>query len=328
MHCQHSRSIVPHRASPVLGLALVAIAAHAGAVPATATATATVRTEKSHATMQQVLAASKPSDWRALDPAQTLVMTLPQGRVVIELAPTFAPRHVANIEALARAHFFDGLTINRVQDDFVTQWGDADSDIPSKARPLPADARIAMPDEYQRSAIGLDFTRLPDGDVYAPQAGFVDGFPVGRDPRTNTAWLLHCYGMVGVGRDDPPDNGSGAELYAVIGQAPRQLDRNITVVGRVVQGMHLLAALPRGGGDLGFYRDPAHRTRILSVRLAGKLPLADRPRLEVLRTDTATFAALVEARRDRSESWFVRPAGRISVCNVPLPVRVTPAPKP
>ena len=317
MHFQHSRSIAHRRASPALCLALVAIAAHAGAAPATAA--------RPHATMQQVLAASKPSDWRALDPARTLVMTLPQGRVVIELAPAFAPRHVANIEALARAHFFDGLTINRVQDDFVTQWGDADSDNPAKARPLPADARAILPDEYERSAAGLDFTRLPDGDVYAPQVGFADGFPAGRDPRTNTAWLLHCYGMVGVGRDNPPDNGSGAELYAVIGQAPRQLDRNIAVVGRVVQGMHLLAALPRGGGDLGFYRDPAHRTRILDVRLASELPPAQRPRLETLRTDTATFAALVQSRRDRSESWFVRPAGRISVCNMPLPVRAMPA---
>ncbi|MDE2177027.1 MAG: peptidylprolyl isomerase [Xanthomonadaceae bacterium] len=320
MHLQHFRSGARRRATPALCLALVAIAAQAGAVPALAA--------HPHATMQQVLAASRPSDWRSLDPAQTLVMTLPQGRVVIELAAQFAPRHVANIEALARAHFFDGLTINRVQDDFVTQWGDADSDLPAKARPLPADARAAMPDEYQRSAVGLDFTRLPDGDVYAPQVGFADGFPVGRDPRTDTAWLLHCYGMVGVGRDNPPDNGSGAELYAVIGQAPRQLDRNITVVGRVVAGMHLLAALPRGGGNLGFYRDPAHRTRILGVRLASELPRAERPRLEVLRTGTATFAALIAARRDRSESWFVRPAGRISVCNVPLPVRVAPAPKP
>ena len=322
MHTEHSRSTTRRRASSALWLTLAVIAAHAGAVPATAT------TEKSHATMQQVLAASRPSDWRALDPARTLVMILPQGRVVIELAPQFAPRHAANIEALARAHFFDGLTINRVQDDFVTQWGDANSDNPAKARPLPADARAILPDEYQRSAAGLDFTRLPDGDVYAPQVGFADGFPVGRDPRTNTAWLLHCYGMIGVGRDNPPDNGSGAELYAVIGQEPRQLDRNITVVGRVVQGMHLLAALPRGGGDLGFYRDPAHRTRILSVRIASELPLAERPRLEVLRSDTATFTALIEARRDRSESWFVRPAGRISVCNVPLPVRMTPATKP
>ena len=323
MHTEHPRPHSRRRRSQLMTALLATIAACAtiaNAAPATAA--------QPHATMQQVLATSKPSDWRALDPAQTLVMTLPQGRVVIELAPAFAPRHVANIEALARAHFFDGLTINRVQDDFVTQWGDADSDIPSKARPLPADARAILPDEYERSAAGLDFTRLPDGDVYAPQVGFADGFPVGRDPRTHTAWLLHCYGMVGVGRDNPPDNGSGAELYAVIGQSPRQLDRNIAVIGRVVQGMHLLAALQRGGGDLGFYRDPAHRTRILSVRVANELPLADRPQLEVLRTDTATFAALIEARRDRSESWFVRPAGRISVCNVPLPVRMTPAAKP
>ena len=316
MHTEHPRSRSRHR-SALLAPLLAACVVQAGA--------ATAIDATPHATLQQVLAASRPSDWRALDPARMLVITLPQGRVVIELAPAFAPRHVANIEVLARAHFFDGLTINRVQDDFVTQWGDANSDNPAKARPLPANARAALPDEYERNAAGLHFTRLPDGDVYAPQVGFVAGLPVGRDPRTHKAWLLHCYGMVGVGRDNPPDSGSGAELYAVIGQAPRQLDRNIAVVGRVVAGMRLLAAMPRGGGDLGFYRDPAHRTRILAVRLASTLPAAERPRLEVLRTGTPTFARLIEARRDRSESWFVRPAGRISVCNVPLPVRTLPA---
>src|SRR6267378_2392330 len=44
--------------------------------------------------MAEILAASKPSDWRAPDPENTLYMDLPAGRVVVELAPDFAPRHV------------------------------------------------------------------------------------------------------------------------------------------------------------------------------------------------------------------------------------------
>ncbi len=277
--------------------------------------------------MEQILATAPASAWRKLDPAHLLVMRLPQGRVVIELAPRFAPAHVANIETLARAHYWNGLAITRVQDDFVTQWGDPNADT-AQRRALPAGLPRTLPAEYERAAAGLDFTRLPDGDVYAPEVGFVHGFPVGENPRTRHAWLLHCYGMVGVGRDNPPDTGNGAELYVVIGQAPRQLDRNIAVVGRVVQGMDLLSALPRGHGPLGFYRDAAHRTRILSMRMVNTLPATRRPRLQALRTDTPTFTALIAARRNRRNPWFVRPAGRIGVCNVPLPVRELPPPAP
>ena len=75
-------------------------------------------------TMQQVLDASAPADWRRPDPAHTLYLDLPAGRVVIELAPIFAPHHVANIETLAHEHYFDGLAILRAQDNFVVQWGD------------------------------------------------------------------------------------------------------------------------------------------------------------------------------------------------------------
>ncbi|MCE5234091.1 MAG: peptidylprolyl isomerase [Mizugakiibacter sp.] len=275
-------------------------------------------------TMQEVLDASKPSDWRPLDPAHTLYMDLAAGRVVIELAPAFAPLHAANIETLARAHYWDGLAILRVQDDFVAQWGDPEAEHADKRRPL-GEARATLPPEFTRTAAGLPFTRLPDGDVYAPEVGFSDGFPAARDPRSGEAWLAHCYSMVGAGRDNDVQSGPGTELYAVIGQAPRQLDRNIAVVGRVVQGMELLAALPRGGGALGFYEQPRQRVPILRVRLAADVPAPQRTNLEVLRTDTATFAALVESRRNRRDDWYKVPAGRIGLCNVPIPVRAAPS---
>lgn len=270
----------------------------------------------SHAkTMQEVLADSKPSDWRKLDPQNTLYMELATGRVIIELAPEFAPRHTANLHTLVSERYFDGLAFMRVQDNFVAQWGDADG-----KKPL-GTARKTLAPEFTRRVEGLTFVALPDSDTYAPQTGFANGFPAARDPSTGDAWLVHCYGVVGVGRDNAVDSGGGTELYAVIGHAPRQLDRNITVVGRVVRGIELLSSLPRGTGALGFYERAEQRVPIERVRLAADVPENERTKLEVLRTDTDTFTQLIEARRNRRDEWYKVPAGRIDVCNVPLPVR-------
>ncbi len=213
------------------------------------------------ATMAGVLAASKPSDWRSLSPENTLYLDLTNGRVVIELAPAFAPLHVANVKALMREHYFDGLAIIRCQDNYVTQWGDPDADKPDRKRKIQS-AKVTLPPEFDREVDPkLPFTVLPDGDVYAPEVGFSEGFPIARDSKSGKMWLIHCYGMVGAGRDEPVDSGGGTELYAVIGQAPRHLDRNVTLLGRVVQGMELLSSVPRGKKTMGFY-DEAQRIPI------------------------------------------------------------------
>ena len=272
--------------------------------------------------MAEALADSKPSDWRALDPENTLYLELTNGRVIIELAPAFAPRHVANVKALAREHYFDGLAIIRAQDNYVVQWGDPNAENAALARKI-EHAQRTIPAEFDRALDRkLPFTRLPDGDVYAPEVGFSDGFPVARDKRNGKMWLVHSYGMVGSGRDDAADSGGGTELFAVIGQAPRHLDRNDTLIGRVVQGIELLSTLPRGTGNMGFYEKPDQCIPIKSTRVAADVPAADRTELEVLRTDTTTFQQLIEARRNRREKWFHVPAGKIEIVNVPLPVRL------
>jgi peptidylprolyl isomerase len=266
-------------------------------------------------TMAEVIAASKSSDWRALDPENTVYMDLPAGRVVIELAPQFAPQHAANVRALVREGFFDGLAIIRSQDNYVVQWGDPDD------KRQPTKAKATLPAEFSRAARGLNFTALPDPDTYAPQTGFVDGFPAARDSENGTAWAVHCYGMVGAGRDVDVNSGGGTSLYAVSGHAPRQLDRNITLLGRVVQGMELLSATPRGPAPMGFYEKREQDTPIRRVRMAADVPEGERVKLEVMRTDTQTFTDLIESRRNRRDDWYKVPAGRIDVCNVPLPVR-------
>ena len=275
-------------------------------------------------TMDEILAAAPADAWRTPAPDNLLVMTLDSGRVVIELSPGHAPQHVANLRTLAREGWFDGLTINRAQDNFVVQWGDANAEDPAKAKSL-GSAKAALPAEFDTAIReGLAFTRLPDVDGWAPQVGFSAGFPVGRDPSAGRQWLAHCYATVGAGRGNAPDSSNGTELYVVIGQAPRQLDRNITTVGRVLDGMHRLSALPRSLAPGGFYAQPALRTPIRRIALASALPEAERPRLQVMDTGSASLEALVEARRNRTDAWYLRKAGHIDLCNVPIPVRALP----
>ena len=275
-------------------------------------------------TVAEVIERSGATDWRPLVPADTLVMELADprsGPIVIELAPRFAPRHVENIRTLAHEGFFDGLAVVRVQDNYVAQWGDPDAESTDKARSL-GTAQRKLPAEFSVPLKGLPLTRLPDIDGWAPVTGFVDGMPVAADPRSGRAWLTHCYGMVGAGRDMAVDSSNGSELYAVIGQAPRGLDLNITVVGRVLQGIQALASLPRGTAEMGFYAQPEQRSSIRRVRLLADMPDAERPAIEVMRTDTATWRALLDARRVRREEWFVHSPRHINVCNATVPVRV------
>jgi peptidylprolyl isomerase len=276
-------------------------------------------------TSAEVLAKSMPSDWRTLDPENTLYMELPAGRVIIELAPDFAPNHVANVKALAREKYYDGLSILRVQDNYVAQWGDPDAEKPVRARKMTNASRTLAPEFDRALDPALPFTKLPDGDVYAPEVGWTKGFPVARDPKLGRTWLAHCYAMVGAGRDTAPDSGGGAELYAIIGHAPRHLDRNVTLLGRIVQGIELLSALPRGSGPMGFYERAEQRVPIKSVRVAADLPEKERTSLELLRTDTPLFGEWIESRRNRREDWYAAQAGKIELCNVPLPVRVAKA---
>ncbi|HWA63575.1 MAG TPA: peptidylprolyl isomerase [Caulobacteraceae bacterium] len=285
--------------TPIMAAPLMAAAAEPAKTPSAA----------------EILAASPASDWRPIDPADTVYLDLPAGRVIIELAPDFAPNHVANIKALARAHYFDGAYVVRSQDNYVVQWSQ-----PDEKKPLGA-AQKTLKAEFDRPAAGLPFTQLPDADTYAPQTGFSGSFGAARDPAEGRAWLTHCYGLVGAGRDNDADSGGGTELYAVTGSAPRNLDRNVTLVGRVVQGMEVLSVMPRGTGDLGFYEKPEQRIPITRIVVAADLPPAEQVKLETLRTDSPTFAQLIEARRHRHDDWYKYSSGHTDVCSVLVPVR-------
>lgn len=277
-------------------------------------------------TRKQILDQSQAAEWRTLDADNMLVMMLEGDRkVVIELAPDWAPAHVANIKTLVKQHYFDNTSVYRVQDNFVAQWGDPNADDAQKAKPM-GQAKTELPAEFTRATSdNFEFTLLPDGDLYAPEVGFSQSMPVARNRLADKAWLAHCYGMVGVARNADPRSGSGNTLYVPIGQAPRRLDHQLAVVGRVIEGMQWLSALPRGPEPMGVYEDPEQRTKVVSIRLASSLPASARPQLQVLRSDSESFQRLVESVRNRQGDFYRFPVGHVGLCSVPLPARAIPA---
>ena len=285
----------------------------------------------------EIVAAAKAEEWVAIAQDDLLVMDLPPiakekpRRVVIQLMPApFSQGWVGNIRKLAAAKFWDGTSINRVQDNYVVQWGDA-----TEKKVLPEGLAVVPEIEYSQVESKQDIEILADAaadnmasgdnqrfvqlvnDTYAEYTVVAGGFPVASSD--GNRWPTHCYGMVGVGRNLSPDTGTGAELYTVIGHAPRHLDRNIALVGRLIEGIEHLSSLPRGTGALGFYEKEEERTPIQSVRMGNEV--AGLPAFEYLSTESQSFAAYADARANRRDPFFIRPAGGADICNIPVPVR-------
>ena len=271
-------------------------------------------------TPTDIVTAAPASAWRTIPAEDLLVMNLEGGaRVVIQLAPAFAPVHVSNIRKFATANYWQGAAVYRVQDNYVAQWG-----INEAKRALSSGAVAHPPAEYVRSPRDLNIVPLGSPDPYAASVGFADGWPVARY-KDGTVSLTHCYGTVGVGRDLHPDTGTGGELYAIIGHATRQLDRNIAIVGRVIEGIDHLSSLKRGTETMGFYKEGSVARSITGVTLASTLPAATRPSFQYLDTASPSFARYVQVRKNRNDSFYRVPAGGVDVCNVSVPVRSTPA---
>jgi peptidylprolyl isomerase len=299
----------------------------------------------------EIVAAAPAKDWVAIAHSDLLVMDLPADakgkprRVVIQLMPPpFSQGWIGNIRKLAAAHWWDGTSVNRVQDNYVVQWGDVTEKkaLPAGLVTLQEIGYLARRDQQANAVRKREIKRLEDevsplakqgkwkefserigrppvGDVYAVATGFYDGWPYGTDKDDKQIWPIHCYAMVGVGRNLSPDTGSGAELYTVIGHAPRHLDRNIALVGRVIEGIEHLSSLPRGTGALGFYEKAEERVPIQSVRIGADVK--DLPSFQYLSTESVSFANYADARANRRDPFFIRPAGGADICNIPVPVR-------
>ena len=256
--------------------------------------------------------------WRQLDPDNTVFMELPVGRVVIELNPVFAPDTVAQFKRLVQSRFYGGLGFYRVIDGFVAQGGDG-SDLGEISEVPLIDAEFEI--DWKNE---LPFTLVQKPDLFAAETGFIDGFAAARDAKHKKAWLTHCPGVVAMARNDDADS-SRTDFYIVIGQAPRYLDRNLNIFGRVVDGMEFVQQINRGPvGNNGVFQDETASTRIQSMKLSSEFPAEEQLKVFVMDTNSNAFASLLDDRRARKQKFFHhQPPPVLDVCQVPVGGRVT-----
>jgi len=256
--------------------------------------------------------------WRQVDPDNTVFMELPEGRVVIELNPLFAPKTVAQFERLVQSRFYDGLSFYRVIDGFVAQGGDGSDLGEISEEPLiDAEFEIDWSDD-------LPFVPVQKPDLFAPETGFIDGFAAARDLKHRKVWLTHCPGVIAMARNEDADS-SRTDFYIVIGQAPRYLDRNLSIFGRVVDGMEVVQQIHRGPAtNNGVFQDETASTRIRSMKMLSEFPREDRLKVYVMDTNSKAFQNLLDDRRTRKQKFFHhQPPPVLDVCQVPVGSRLT-----
>tara|TARA_R110002167_G_scaffold310429_1_gene515309 strand:+ start:34445 stop:35314 length:870 start_codon:yes stop_codon:yes gene_type:complete len=254
--------------------------------------------------------------WRALDLNNTILLTLPHGNVVIELAPQFSPKHVAQFSALVKKSFYDGTKFYRVIDGFVAQAGPKDGGEKDKSVPILAIEGQFLLDEKQ------PFTPVQSNDLFALKTGFKDGFALASN-NNDSAWLTHCPGTLAMARGNEADSAS-SHFYFVIGQAPRYLDKIMTIFGRVVYGMQHIQAIKRTSTIEGEYAvDSREHTPIVSMKLMSDVPKKDRIIIEVENTESTNFTERLVKRRARPDAFFYKkPPTVLDVCQVPIRSRL------
>jgi len=264
---------------------------------------------------------SADSTWRKLELKDTVLLTLPHGKVVIELAPQFSPKHVAQFIDLTRQGFYDSTKFYRVIDGFVAQAGPKDGSDKDKSVPL-----LAMESQWQTDK-SWSFTPVQTQDLFAQQTGFKDSFAIAyqadEKQGSGKAWLTHCPGALAMARGNEADSAS-SHFYFVIGQAPRYLDDIMTIFGRVVYGMQHVQAIQRTEVIEGEYAvDHRNFTQIVSMQLMSDVPKAEQIHLEVENTESPVFAERLVKRRTRDAAFFYKkPPQVLDVCQIPIRSRL------
>jgi peptidylprolyl isomerase len=263
-------------------------------------------------------AASEPL-WREVAPENLVFLELAEGRIAIELNPRFAPKTVRQFRQLLEQRFYDGLGFYRVIDGFVAQGGDgSDLGRQSNIPLIEAEFEIEWSDDLRYAPVERE------ADMFADETGFIDGFAVGRDLEKNSAWLLHCPGVVAMARGEGRDS-SRTDFYFVIGQAPRYLDRNLNVFGRVIGGMDVVQKIARGpAANNGIIENDTQMSRIRRAWLASAMSEDEELKGLVMDTQSDGFEHLLKDRRKRRQAWFQhRPPEVLDVCQVPVGSTIT-----
>ena len=106
----------------------------------------------------QIIEQANAAEWIAIPAEDTLVMTLapdsdgnPREVIIQLMPPPFSEGWVHNIKLLARSGWYDGVSVNRVQDNYVVQWGDPNHDNPEsegEKKELPDGLMVMGEDDY------------------------------------------------------------------------------------------------------------------------------------------------------------------------------------
>lgn len=260
--------------------------------------------------MFEIATAQTPDarNWRQVDPENTLYIDTVHGRIVVELYPEIAPRHVERIKMLTRAGYYDGLIFHRVIDNFMAQTGD----------PLgTGEGASSLPDlrEEFRFRRGPDMPFVEAATQGGARLGFYKALPIESQPDAQMAVTadgrvaanaLHCPGVVSMARAENP-NSANSQFFIM--RAPNSdLDKRYSIFGRVVWGQDAVMNIAIGN-------PPPNPDRMLAVRVAADLPEGERAPIYVLRTDGPRFRELIDDTRRERRADF-------SVCDVQIPARV------
>ncbi|SEL78456.1 peptidylprolyl isomerase [Colwellia chukchiensis] len=261
-------------------------------------------------------AKQKKDEWRTVALENMVLLTLPHGEVVIELAPQFSPKHVQQFSRLIQSGHYDGNKFYRVIDGFVAQAGPEYNSRVDRQVPL-----LALEGEWATDK-DWSFTLVQSPDLFAEQTGFKDGFAIAHNVSEQKAWLAHCPGVVAMARGNDADSGS-SHFYITIGQAPRYLDRIMSIFGRVIYGMQHVQALTRTAaieGDKAV--DSQQHTPIVSMKMMSDVAPEKQIHLQVKNTDSALFATKLAERLARKSAFFFKqPPQVLDVCQTPVLTR-------
>lgn len=260
------------------------------------------------------------NEWRTPNPDNLVYMQLEDGIVVIELAPFVAPKQVKRFIDRIREGYYTNTDFYRVIDGFVAQGGDMSEKKESTY------SSVLNAEFSRKIANQSDFLIIQKPDFKAPQTGFLNGFAAGQDPRTDEEWLLHCPGVIGFARNNEPEWVNG-DFYITLGQAPRHLDRNMTILGKVIYGMPIVQSINRAkmSAEEGIIEEQNKRTIINSINMANDIPPQQRIEVQVQsQTSIAFTKRIANARTLNNEFFHYKGNGNIDICYYNLATRIKP----
>jgi len=250
---------------------------------------------------------------RTVSENDLVYMMTTEGLIIYELLSQVAPNHAQRFRDLVNEGFYQGLDFYRVIDGFVAQAGEGEQEW-DNVEGKPSKFKSTLKAELTRP-LSKAFNLVQSPELIAPETGFIESVPAGRDPETKEEWLLHCPGTVAMARSNDVNSGA-TEFYINIGQAPRHLDRNMSVFARVVSGLEVAQRMTRGDRNTGgIVADKAKRAEIVWAKLGSAVDAQFKKQVLVDNFDSERFQKRLAAARNKTNPFYVYAGnGNIDVC--------------